>query len=611
MAEEKTKEEQDLQNRLYQSIAFEVGANTAVDFATGWLMPAPPVYAGVNFVAGGAINTLAQLWRQDDNFSWGEVGASSAIGIVPGLGGKGVTGIARATAKGAGLGVAHEAIRVGVDEQRLLTPEEVAGGALIGGTFGGGTKVVGDSVGVLAKHQTDKIANRKAKGFYNRPGDPYVDRTDIWKPDDLTGPQKTYTKGMEKRPYPPEYGRANWDWYSQSGVSAADQLKNRGMKRSVPEEILEAADLQMSLENAIDGIDITPNPNRFKATEFTGRAGGMIDKFLGQQGKIKDVQNIIDAMDDWRIDHASSQHPMTGFTKHFGRKPTIIIDGQEHVIGWSRKANKGKGRYTIRNLEAQKAVQRSRIEKNLTSNASEAEKVKIQELIRRDMNLKSKNLSPDQWDLLIQNPGDAYIEHFISVKSPFWQSTRGKNAGYKAGDLRNRKILGDQNFKTLKDNVEKHVHAKHKDLYVDYDPISQNIVLKRLDTGKAISNTQIPGYGKATDWKRYVDDSIADSGIMPIEDVHGIEKRLAPANIQRDIDSSLFKGLTDVEKDAIIDRVNGASWNQIKKDYGNSLKQMSLIKKTYSNLTPSQVSRIMKAYNLDGKGWTQQTYTGD
>ena len=380
---------------------------------------------------------------------------------------------------------------------------------------------------------------------------------------------------------------------------------NAAARRATEIRLQTMDDLRMQLENSIDGIDITPNPNRFKATEFTGRAGGMIDKFLGQQGKIKDVQNIIDAMDDWRIAHAANEHPMTGFTKHFGGKPTLIIDGQEHVIGWSRKANKGKGRYTIRNLEAQKAVQRSRIEKNLTSNVSEAEKGKIQELIRRDMNFKSKNLSPDQWDLLIQNPGDAYIEHFISIKSPFWQSTRGKNAGYKAGDLRNRKILGDQNFKTLKDNVEKHIHAKHKDLYVDYDPISQNIVLKRLDTGKAIGNTQIPGYGKATDWKQYVDDSIADSGMMPIEDVYGIEKRSAPANIQRDIDSTLFKGLDDVSKDAIIDRVNGASWNQIQKDYGKSLKQLSLIKKTYSNLTKSQVSRLMKAYNLDGKGRTR------
>jgi len=215
MAEEKTKEEQDLQNRLYQSIGFEVAANTAVDAATGWLMPAPPVYAGVNFVASGAINTLAQLWRQDDNFSWGEVGASSAIGIVPGLGGKGVTGIAKATVKGAGLGVAHESIRVGVDEQRLLTPEEVAGGALLGGAFGGGTKVIGDSVGVLAKHQTDKIATRRAKGSYTRPGT-YTDRTDIWKPDDLTGPPKTYERFAKRTYYPTEPLRDLWETQIQS-----------------------------------------------------------------------------------------------------------------------------------------------------------------------------------------------------------------------------------------------------------------------------------------------------------------------------------------------------------------------------------------------------------
>jgi len=243
MAEEKTKEEQDLQNRLYQSIGFEVAANTAVDAATGWLMPAPPVYAGVNFVASGAINTLAQLWRQDDNFSWGEVGASSAIGIVPGLGGKGVTGIAKATVKGAGLGVAHESIRVGVDEQRLLTPEEVAGGALLGGAFGGGTKVIGDSVGVLAKHQTDKIATRRAKGSYTRPGT-YTDRTDIWKPDDLTGPPKTYERFQQRRAYPKAYGTESPMWMDPSDVPPALGEEARNIARKT--------DLRMKLEDIID-----------------------------------------------------------------------------------------------------------------------------------------------------------------------------------------------------------------------------------------------------------------------------------------------------------------------------------------------------------------------
>ena len=270
MAEEKTKEEQDLQNRLYQSIGFEVAANTAVDFATGWLMPAAPVYAGVNFVAGGAINTLAQLWRQDDNFSWGEVGASSAIGVVPGLGGKGVTGIARATAKGAGLGVAHEAIRVGVDEQRILTPEEVAGGALIGGAFGGGTKVVGDSVGALAKHRTDKIATRRAKGSYTRPGT-YVDRTDIWKPDDLTGPQKTYERFQQRRAYGPEYGTEDPYWFSDKGtlrakpLSAEDIIRQNEIENKVraaqgqppvsDDDALAMHGLRMKLSKHIDGID--------------------------------------------------------------------------------------------------------------------------------------------------------------------------------------------------------------------------------------------------------------------------------------------------------------------------------------------------------------------
>ena len=94
--------------RLYESIAFEIGANTAVDFATGWLAPAPPVYAGVNFVAGGAINTLAQLWRRDNDFSFGELGASSAISVIPGLGGK--ASIGKAALKGGLSGVTHAAI---------------------------------------------------------------------------------------------------------------------------------------------------------------------------------------------------------------------------------------------------------------------------------------------------------------------------------------------------------------------------------------------------------------------------------------------------------------------------------------------------------------------
>ena len=132
LSEAAAKKKKDLENRLVQATGFEVGAGIAIDAVTTPLAALPPVYAGVNFLAGGAINTLAQLWRQDDNFSWGEVAASGAVGVVPGLGGKGLVGVGKAALKGGASGVAHEAIRIGIDEQRLPTAKE----AVVGGTIG-------------------------------------------------------------------------------------------------------------------------------------------------------------------------------------------------------------------------------------------------------------------------------------------------------------------------------------------------------------------------------------------------------------------------------------------------------------------------------------------
>ena len=147
--------------RLYESIAFEIGANTAVDFATGWLAPAPPVYAGVNFVAGGAINTLAQLWRRDNDFSFGELGASSAISVIPGLGGK--ASIGKAALKGGLSGVTHEAIRIGIDEKRLPTAEEAVVGGTIGTVVGGGVTGAVKGIQTTVKTVKHQQAVQKAK----------------------------------------------------------------------------------------------------------------------------------------------------------------------------------------------------------------------------------------------------------------------------------------------------------------------------------------------------------------------------------------------------------------------------------------------------------------
>ena len=157
LSEAAAKKKKDLENRLVQATGFEVGAGIAIDAVTTPLAALPPVYAGVNFLAGGAINTLAQLWRQDDNFSWGEVAASGAVGVVPGLGGKGLVGVGKAALKGGASGVAHEAIRIGIDEQRLPTAKEAVVGGTIGTVAGGAFKLGYDAVDGLGNRLINDI----------------------------------------------------------------------------------------------------------------------------------------------------------------------------------------------------------------------------------------------------------------------------------------------------------------------------------------------------------------------------------------------------------------------------------------------------------------------
>lgn len=309
---------------------------------------------------------------------------------------------------------------------------------------------------------------------------------------------------------------------------------------------------------------------------------------------IDNVQSMIDNMDSHRQTNIGKERPMTGYIKKHG-KPTFFIDDKEWGIGWSRKRNN----YEI--FDVQKRIERraARLHGDKVSNPESASLRAIKEAFKRDLNIQSKTLPSTQWDVMIQNPGDAYIEHLISVKSPFWKSTRGKNIGYLAGDSKNLKVLADQNFKTLKDNIEKHVHKNYKDLYVDYDPITQNLVLKNIETGEALP-TQIPGFGRPSDWRKYIDDTISDREMQSIVDV----SPSTPANVQRQIDSTYFNNLDPLKQNAIADRINGYSWKEVTKKYGKKLnrEQIELLKKGYAKLTKTEVNQIIKAYRLDGKG---------
>jgi len=310
------------------------------------------------------------------------------------------------------------------------------------------------------------------------------------------------------------------------------------------------------------------------------------------------VDSILGMMDEWRLSHSNLERPMTGFVKHYGRKPTFWQDGKEWGIGWSRKKNN----YEIFDVQARIDSRAKRLAGDKTSSDYSYKLRQIKEAFKRDLNKQAKELPVEQWDIMIQNPGDAYIEHLIAIDSPFWKSKRGKNSGYLAGDSKNLKPLTDQNFKSLKDRIEKHVHAKHKDLYVDYDPKTQNIILRNLETGKAL-DTQIPGIGDPTKAKEYVADSLAGNPMQSLETINP----KTPPNVHRQIQKAYFADLDDITANAIIDRIKGDSWTEIRNTYGKdfSKRQLSLATNRYNKLTKSEVIRIVKEYNLDGKGYTR------
>ena len=130
---------------VIKGAGFEIAAGLATDVVTKPLLALPPLYALANFVSGAAANLIAQKLRGETKLSLGEILGSGAVGIIPGTqlkAGKTLSKIVgeadtvkRAALFAGASGVGSEAIRIGIDEQRLLDARE----ALLGGTIGGVT----------------------------------------------------------------------------------------------------------------------------------------------------------------------------------------------------------------------------------------------------------------------------------------------------------------------------------------------------------------------------------------------------------------------------------------------------------------------------------------
>ena len=156
-------EKEELIKRL-QGMGIEIGGGVATDVLTGTLLNpftlkataglSGLAYGAINFGQGAYTNYLVQrhLYGNED-INWGEVIGSGAAGAIPFMNigvsrnvGK-VVGQAGSIKRGFTGGLAtsliSEQTRVGIDEDRLLSFEEMAIAAGVGSAFGGGFTAVG------------------------------------------------------------------------------------------------------------------------------------------------------------------------------------------------------------------------------------------------------------------------------------------------------------------------------------------------------------------------------------------------------------------------------------------------------------------------------------
>jgi len=235
------------------ALGLEVGVGLAADWATPVLAGIPVVgtglYYGVNYAVGAGTNILAQKIRGEDETNWGEVAAAGGFQTIPfGTTAKGWKGVRRAMGKGAAIGVGGEQVRVGIDEQRLLTPEEIAISGTIGAGLGGTIKLGTESADILIKQRRDNILKRKGRPSYTRPGSENIPNPQNIPPDPWIMKDENLTwYGTSK---PGSYHEFMRKW----GTNWEKTAEAAGVKRTAPNHF-KKIDLENRLRRKVDNPD--------------------------------------------------------------------------------------------------------------------------------------------------------------------------------------------------------------------------------------------------------------------------------------------------------------------------------------------------------------------
>ena len=229
-------DEVDLKTRL-TGITTEVGIGIGTDALSGGLLLGGPLgvglYGAINFGQGAVTNYMVQKHLYgNENINWGEVLGSGVAGAIPFMNigvsrnvGKviGQAGsIKRGFTGGLATGLVSEQTRVGIDENRLMSFEEMAISAGVGGIFGGGFTAAGKGLQKANK----KRLYKKYYGNYGSPAEAARAKYNV--NSDIQG--KLYSQisadDYDDLPVDPKIGQKIQDYKS---YAASDEVTERAV----------------------------------------------------------------------------------------------------------------------------------------------------------------------------------------------------------------------------------------------------------------------------------------------------------------------------------------------------------------------------------------------
>ena len=519
MEDTNNQENIELKNRLL-GLTSEVGGGIATDWGTSWLLGFGPWgwagYGALNFGQGAYTNYLVQkhLYGRE-KVNWGEVWSSGGMSMIPftqiGASAKyakyvGKAGsVKRGIVSGAGVGLAGEQLRVGIDDGKWLGVEEALLATGIGGGLGGGLHAL-----ITPKDQLGK------------------------------GIKKWKTQRLQKNQ--PKFDPAANQGKIDEAVKVAEKLGKD------PEDYLVQQGLKHRIQNQINPpgqpkSNISPPTTELASPYKDWTVFGyqkpartipsQLRKVLGTESQ----NEVADSL--WNFyDRANTYHKKHGTFRGFGEK-FVNAEGKVYYVKKTKAANP---RFTLENVDSRRGATRARALEDVQSSElqkilrkltvkqkkalNDLEKLKYEaeknELIRliseKGKDMHRYNGHPEiqqgiaeevaelgrQLDILTE--GWYYGEHGYAISSKVWDYVKkikrfaGQDLQFRAGDSKNYHLVFEPNklnrqfektkdaFETVIDGTRKNIKEIYPDLIVGFNPVlsgrGKKIRIERLSTVK-------------------------------------------------------------------------------------------------------------------------------